>query len=263
MATDLGKCVAEYKTSASGFGKVVAIMFACAVVACGLLYLAILSGDSNIGGRVIMFILGLLFLLPVGLAAHGLTKGRKNAVRVHERGIAVHKAGIDTEVPFDDIASYSTGAFLVIETKAEDVVDFALDGLANVPDLFSRLREEVIVKRLVPGFMNAIAVGEAITFDDDEIDAIAPEERDDTDTGGFVLDAKGVKLVTSERHLAWSDITECGATEKTSSVGKGMLTVSSVFVKTKSETFNAVIEPFSDREAMVAVCKELIAKASH
>jgi hypothetical protein len=256
MSADLGQRVAEYKTSASGFVKLFAIMLACFVLACGLIFFSITTNDSNIGGRVVMFIFGLLFLLPGVLGVYGLMKGRKNAVRVHERGIVIHKLGVDNTILFDDVAAYSDGSFLVVATKSDESFDFGLDGLAAAPDLFSRLRDEVVVKRLVPNMRKTIEAGDTLEFDGGEIVEIAEPAED---VAGFVVDAKGVTLTDdSKRQLAWSEIVECGSTEKVSSVGKMMLTTTSVFLKTKTETIEAPVDPLSDREAMLVLCNEMI-----
>jgi hypothetical protein len=113
-ARAIGKCVAEYKMPASGFVKLGAITVGCAAIGGGMIWFSLATDDPNIGGRVIFSILGLLFLLPVALGVYGFTKGRKNAVRIHENGVVVHKAGVDFEVLFDAVDTYSDGGFLVI-----------------------------------------------------------------------------------------------------------------------------------------------------
>jgi hypothetical protein len=257
MSADLGQCVAEYKTSAAGYVKLLAIMLACSAAACGLIFFSITSNDSNIPGRVIMFLFGLLFSLPGVLGVYGLMKGRKNAVRMHERGIVIHKSGVDNAVLFDDVAAYSDGSFLVVVTKNGESFDFGLDGLAAAPDLFSRLRDEVVVKCLVPSLRKTIEAGDTLEFDGGEIADIAQPAED---VAVFTVDAKGITLSTdSKRQLAWHEIVECGSTEKVSSVGKMMLTTTSIFVKTKTETIQAAVDPLSDREAMLMLCNEMMA----
>ena len=258
MSADLGDCLAEYKTSAAGYVKIVAIMIGTLATACALMGGGVFSNDSNIGGRVVMFILGLLFTLPAAVGVYGLTKSRKNAVRLHEHGIAIHNAGTGTLFLYDDVAEYSDGSSLVITTKNDASAEFRLDGVGAAADLLARLRDEVVVKRLVPDLRKTIASGDLIAFGCGELIGLQRADAEATDLSGFTIDANAVKLGDSDRQIAWSDIVDCGSTEKVESVGKMMLTSTLVFLKTKTETFQAAIEPLSDREALLALSKEMI-----
>lgn len=75
MSQNLGKCLAEYKTSASGIAKVVFVMLASFAAAAVLVGLSINAGPHDTGGRIVLFLLGLLVSLPGLLCIHGLTRG--------------------------------------------------------------------------------------------------------------------------------------------------------------------------------------------
>ena len=240
----LGACVAEYKTSAAGFAKLFVIMLATLAIGGGMIWVSVAGGDSNTGGRVVLFILGLLFLLPTALGVYGLARGRDNAVRIHENGVVIRKGGTDVAVRFDDVGAYDEGAFLWIETENGESIEAGLDGLANARDLFARLREEIVVKRWLRTARQGIADG-----------GVAELGEGDS---GIALDAGGVTLSASQRRLAWDDIVACSVKSEVVPVGaKTTRTVSSVFLETKTESFSIESEPLSDRELLLALCNEM------
>ena len=260
MSADLGKCLAEYKMSAARSAKIIALMLGSLAVACGMMGLSVFSDDSNIGGRVIMFIFGLFFTLPAVLGVYGLMKSRKNALRLHERGIGIHNAGTETLFAYDDIAEYSGGPSLVITTKNDASAEFRLDGARAAGDLMARLRDEVVMKRLVPDLRKTIAGGDLIAFGCGELLGSGRADADATEVSGFTVDAAGVKIGETDRQIAWSEIVTWGTEERNSR--EAQLTVMSTWVvlKTIDQTFRASIEPLSDREALLALGREMTAK---
>jgi hypothetical protein len=258
MSADLGKCLAEYKRSAARYAKIIALMLGSFAVACGMMGLGVFSGDSNIGGRVIMFIFGLFFTLPAVLGVYGLMKGRKNAVRLHEHGIAICNEETETLFAYDDIAEYSGGPSLVITAKDDASAEFSLDGAGGAADLMARLRDEIVVKRLVPDLRKTIATGDLIAFGCGELMGPERADADATEVSGFTIDAKGVKLGDSDRQIAWSEIVTWGTEERNSREAQLTLVSTWVFLKTIDQTFRASIEPLSDREALLALGNEMI-----
>jgi len=237
---NLGKCLAEYKTSAAGFAKVVAIMFGSLGVATMLFALAINGGPHDVGGRVVCAFLGSLFLVPALLCVYGLTRGRNNALRFHERGITIHKAGHDTAILWDDVASYTDGSFLTIETNDEVAIDFGLDGLGARDEILATVREEVVVRRAVPRLRKAIREGTPAEFN------------------GATLDARGITLTDSSRKLPWEDVIECGSITTFPRAGKYTTQTTTVFFKSATERLELVDNEASDRDALVALCNEMI-----
>jgi hypothetical protein len=257
----IGKCVAVYGLSGSGYVKLGAIMVVCSAIGGGMIWVGVAGGDSNTGGRIVLTILGLLFLLPVALGAHGLTRGRKNGVRIHDNGVVVYRSGEAFEVPFHAIDAYSDGAYLAITTPQNDEpITVGLEDLANVDDLFRRLREEVVVKRRVPRVLKELAAGKVAEFRSEGEGSI-PETANDV--GGYALDADGVTLAAPQRRIAWHEIVDYGSTSRLlPGPGKPERTATSVFLKTQTETFEAAIAPLSERELLLALCKEMKAARS-
>jgi len=145
--TELGKLISHHEVTARGIFKLVLLMLFGLAVGGGLLGLGIFGGDDNIPGRVIMSLLGLLFLLLPALGVYGLLRGRSNAVRIHENGIAVHKNGTDRVLLWDQIASYDAGSFLIIVSKDGRSVDFGMDGLRAPNEIVAKLHQEVTLNR--------------------------------------------------------------------------------------------------------------------
>ena len=146
-STQLGALISEHKISARGILKLVALMLFGLAVGGGLLEVGIFGGNDNIPGRLIISIPGLLFLLIPALGAYGLLRGRRNAIRIHENGLAIHKSGTDTRLLWDDIATYDAGSFLVLATKDEQSFEFGMDGLRAGNEVVAKVHEEVVVKR--------------------------------------------------------------------------------------------------------------------
>jgi hypothetical protein len=254
---DLGKCLAEYKTSAGGFAKVVIMMLVSFAVAAGLFSVSIGGAHEALGGRIVLFVLGLLFSLPGLLGVYGLSRGRKNALRFHERGIAIHKAGQEKRIAWDEIASYSDGAFLVIETKGGDAIDFGMDGLANASEVVPRLREEVTIRRALQRLRATIRDGKTVEFEglDAEAETAEPMGRGVFVTG-FTLDAKGIAPSNAKQPIPWAEITACGTAEAKTK-GKVPVATTWVLLRTTSGNYRALIDPVSERDALTALCKEL------
>jgi hypothetical protein len=260
MNTNLGKRLAEHKTSAAGFAKVVVIMLAALAAAAACFALGFEgSGDPrDTGGRVIFFFFGLFASLIALLCIYGLTRGRDNAIRIHEQGIAIRKAGRDTSIPWDDVVSYGAGTFLVIETTNGDAVEFGMDGLRAGDEVLSIVRREVVARR-VPQLRRAILEGEAIEFEGAEPD---DKTRDPaghvTDVSGFALDAKGITLADLDRQVPWEAITECGSEKRITGAGRFPVETVSVFIKSATETFHVVIDASGERDVLMALCDEMI-----
>jgi hypothetical protein len=235
----LGDCLAEYKTSAAGFTKVIAIMLASFAAAALFFAVAITGGPSDTGGRVVLFVLGALFSLPGLLCIYGLTRGRDNALRFFERGISIRKAGHEAEIAWDDVVSYRDGSFLIVETKNGDTFDFGLDGLRASDEILPRVREEVIVKRAVPRLLAAIRDGTPAEFED------------------ATLDAHGITLLGTDRRIAWSDVIACTSTATVERKGKYLVSTTTVSIKTTSETFAFVNDDATDRETFISLCNEM------
>jgi hypothetical protein len=239
MSNQLGECLAEYKTSAAGFTKVVVVMLVSFAVAALFFVVAITGGTNDIGGHVVLFVLGVLSSLPGLLCIYGLTRGRDNTLRFHERGISIRKAGRETEIAWDDVASYRDGSFLILETKNGDTFDFGLDGLRASAEVFPRVREEVIVKRAVPRLRAAIRGGTPAEFE------------------AATLDAHGITLIDQDRRVAWSDVIACTSTTTVERKGKYIVSTTTVSIKTTNETFAFVNDDATDRETLMALCNEM------
>jgi hypothetical protein len=257
MSSDLGKCLAEYKMSAARYAKIIALMLGSFAVACGMMGGSVFSDDSNIGGRVIMFIFGVLFTLPAVIGVYGLMKSRKNAVRLYERGIAIHNAGTETRFAYDDIAEYSGGSSLIITAKNDAYAESRLDELRAAADLMARLRDEVVVKRLVPDLRKTMADGDLIAFNCGELMGRERADADATEVSGFTVDAAGVKIGETDRQIAWSEIVTWGTEERNSREAQLTLVSTWVFLKTIDQTFRTSVEPLSDREVLLALGKEM------
>ncbi|MGH7296430.1 MAG: hypothetical protein ACRELB_15940, partial [Polyangiaceae bacterium] len=170
--------------------------------------------------------------------------------------LVLHKGRDAFEVPFDAVESYSDGAFLGITTRSDESFDFGLGGVANASDLFRRLREEVVVRRLVPELLREIAAGEVAELRGGEPSG----SEEEGDGAGYTLDAGGITVVASQRRVAWGDVVECGSAQAVSGSGRRARSVRCVVIRTKTDTIQAAVEPASDREAMQLVCEALRAK---
>jgi hypothetical protein len=254
---DLGKLVSEHKSTTRGFLKVVGFSLIGLAIASGFLYGAILSGDSNIGGRIIMGIFGLMFLSVPALGVYGLVRGRDNAIRVYENGIAIRKLGTDTTLVWDDIASYDDGSFLIIETKDGASLEFGMSSLGGLSGILSKLRDEVITKRTVPRMKATLLEGKAGEFESDSEMKSTPENGV-TDVLGFTVDVEGITPFDSNDLVPWKQVTSCEVEEKTIASGKFTLVIAYVVISTNSGKFRAIMNNRSNREAMLGLCKEMM-----
>jgi hypothetical protein len=233
----LGARVAQYETSPAGFAKVVAIMLAS--FACGTSMIAFGASQrhDNLGGSIVVSLLGVLAMTPGALCVYGLTRGRHNALRFHENGIAICKAGQETPIAWDDVVSYTRGPFLVIETQNGDTFDFGMDGIAAPDEIMSRLRDAVVLERIVPKLRTAIVAGEAVVV------------------AGFTVAADGVEPPDIDRRIPWGDVTECLAVKEGRSLTTRLaVDVTSFVVKTAGETVRADIDSDSDADTLRALC---------
>lgn len=239
MSAGLGKCVAEYETSRAGFAKVVAIMLVSFAVAAGLCVASMVGGPGDVGGRVVMFVLGVLSSAPGLLCIYGLTRGRKNAIRFHERGIAVHHAGCDTSIPWDDVASYRGGAFLVVEATSGACVEFGMVGLSGADEIMARLQREVVTLRTLPRWRTALLEGQSI------------------DLHGARFDAAGITLLDGERRVPWSAITACAREEApVTAYGNAPLVTTRVAIGTANGPLYLAVDDTSEADAIVALCND-------
>ncbi len=254
---DLGKLVSEHKSTTRGFLKVVGFSLIGLAIASGFLCGAILSDDSNIGGRIIMGIFGLMFLLVPALGVYGLVRGRDNAIRIHENGIAVRKLGVDTSLLWDDIASYDDGSFLIIGTKEGASLEFGMDSLNGAGEILSKLRDEVTTKRAVPRMKATLLEGKAGELESDG-ETAGTSENGVTDVLGFTVDVEGITPFDSAELLPWKAVTGCEVEEKTIESGKFTLVIAYVVVSTSSGKFRAIMNNRSNRDAMLGLCKEMM-----
>jgi hypothetical protein len=210
-----------------------------------------------VGGRIVLFVLGLLVSLPGALCLYGLTRGRTNVLRFHEHGIAISKTGHETRMRWEEIASYDVDAFLIIETRNGETVDFGMDGLASAAEVLPRLREQVTVRRALPLLQAAIREGKTVEFEGADGAAETADHVDErVFAAGFALDAKGI-APSKVKPIPWGDVTECGTTQTTTRRGNLPVTTTWIFIETATGNYRAAIEATSEREALTALCTEL------
>jgi hypothetical protein len=254
---DLGHRLSHHRASRAGLAKALAIMFSTALAGAILIGVAVAGGPGDFGGRVILSLLGLLFFLPLGLGTPGLRRNRDNSLGIYERGLVVHEAGVDRSIAWDEVASFTDGSLgiLRIETQGGEEVVQTLDSISERQVIFARLRDEVVLRRLVPRLKAALLGGQSVDLGaEGDTGSSDPEV---TQVPGFTLSATGITASDALGPISWSEISACEPAPVSRGAGKLVSTTPGVLIRTRHGAFRTAVESTSEGETLVALCSEM------
>ncbi len=251
---DLGNPVKEYKRSGKSFVKVLIISLVCLLIA-GLLFSGAFGGDKGWDQRIVLSILGLVFLLPPGFGIYMLITRRGSSVSLFKNGLIYRMGGKEFGTTWDDIASLTESTACRIERKNGETFDLG-HNVEGFDEIALKLREETL-NRMLPKAKALIDDGKNLSFEGLQAQGKMPMGKALPDNlvggGTFTVGAQGITLAEDGTKIAWSDVTDFGIRH-----GEGRRDrFSFFFIEDGAHTFQMNYGALPNAHLLLAICLEM------
>lgn len=207
----LGNPVKEYKRSGKSFAKVLIVSLICLFISV-LLFAGAFGGTKGLDQRIVLSILGLVFLLPPGFGLYMLITRRGSSVTLHENGLIYRQAGKDFATTWDDVIALTESTACRVETEKGECFDLG-HNVEDFDEIALKLRDETL-KRMLPKAKGLIDGGGSLSFKGLKAEGKIPlgKALPDNLVGGgtFTVDALGIALADDGSKIAWSDVSDFG-----------------------------------------------------
>jgi len=249
----LGNPVKEYKRSGKSFVKVLIISLACLLIA-GLIFSGAFGENKGLDQRIVLTILGLVFLLPPAFGFYALITRRGSSLSLYENGFVYRMAGKEYAVTWDDISSLTESTACRIESRNGEGFDLGrnVEGYDEIAD---KIRAETL-NRMLPKAMASIEGGANLSFKGLKEAGKIPGGKVLPDTlvggGSFTVDAVGITSAKDGTEIAWRDVEDFGIRQ-----GEGRRDrFSFFFIEDGSHTFQMNYGALANAHLLLGICVE-------
>ena len=207
----LGKAITEFQGSAQSVVKVLVVSLICLLIA-ALIFSGAFAKNAGLDQRIVLSILGLIFLLPPGFGIYMLITRRGSSVTLHENGLVYRMGGKEFVTTWEDIASLTESTASRVEKKDGQTFNLG-QNVSGYDEIALKLREETL-NRMLPKAKESIARGSALVFRGLKAEGKVPLGKGLPDVllggGAFIVDAQGIQLEKDGTRIAWSEVRDFG-----------------------------------------------------
>lgn len=208
----LGQALKEYKRSPRAFLKLSLLSLIPACISGLIFYGAFFGRGVDLGGKIVLVILGSFILLPAIAGVYMLYTRRGSSVSFFEKGFIYRYGKKEFATNWDDIASIAEGVAIRIELIKGETFDMGtnVEGFDEVAQLIN----EETLQRLLPKAKAAIDRGGTVAFKGIKVGEKNPLagalNKTFLKAEGFIVDTKGISMAEDDRRIAWSDVVDFG-----------------------------------------------------
>jgi len=258
----LGRLLKEYKKSSANIVKVIVVSLISAAVA-SFFFLGAFSAEmsNNVAGKIVLSIVGLLFLLPALLGIYMLIRGRGASLSLYENGLIYRRGAKESTTTWDEIESYIQETACRVTKKDGEVIEFGLN-IKDADEVALRIQEETS-KRMLPQMKAAILKGASVQFK-----GLKPADRIPLGKAldnfmrafsGFSVDAEGITEIDEGNRIAWKDVTEFGvAEEQIGTQNRARNKIDVLFIQDGKTTLRTRLGLLENAHIMLAICDEMV-----
>ena len=258
----LGRLIKEYKQSAGNVVKVVIVSLISGTVA-SFFFLGAFSAEmsNNLAGKIVLSIVGLVFLLPALFGIYMLVRGRGASLSLYENGLIYRRGAKESATTWDEIESYIQETACRVTKKDGEVIEFGLN-IKDADEVALRIQEETS-KRILPQMKAAILKGASVQFK-----GLKPAERVPLGKAfdnfirafsGFTVDADGITEIDGGNRIAWKDVTEFGvAEEQIGTRNRAWNKIDVLFIKDGNTSLRTRLGLLENAHILLAICDEMV-----
>jgi len=250
----LGNPIREYKRSQKSFVKVLIVSLVCLLIA-GLLFFGAFGENKGWDQRIVLSILGLVFLLPPVFGIYMLITRRASSVTLYENGLVYRRGGKEFASRWDDIASLTESTACRIETKNGEAFDLG-QNVEGYEEIALKLREETL-KRLLPKARDLLKAGASLPFKGLKAEGKIPMGGALPDSlvggGSFRVDAQGITLEKDGAKIAWPSVVDFGVRQGEARRSR----FNFFFIEDRDRSFQMNYGALPNAHLLLAICAEM------
>jgi len=258
----LGRLIKEHKKSAANVVKVVIVSLISITVA-SFFFLGAFSRSmsDNLAGKIVLSIVGLMFLLPALFGMYMLIRGRGACLSLYENGLIYRQGGKESTTTWDEVESYIQETACRVTKKDGAVIEFGLN-IKDADEVALRIQEETS-KRMLPQMKAAILKGATVQFK-----GLKPAERIPLGKAldkfilafsGFTVDAEGISEIDGGNRIAWKDVTEFGVgEEQIGTQNRARNKIDVLFIQDGKTTIRTRLGLLENAHILLAICDEMV-----
>ncbi|MFO1464309.1 MAG: DUF6585 family protein [bacterium] len=256
----LGRPLKEYRRSGKAFLKIALLSLFSGVIAAFIFHGAFTARGIDLAGKIVLSIVGSLFLLPAFAGIYMLVTRRASSFGAYENGFIYRYGKKEFAVRWEDIASIAESSACRIELNNGDGFD-----IGNNVEGFSEIAEDIrneTLRRMLPRMQQRIADGGSVTFQGMKLGGTTPLSKAVNNTllkdDGFIVDAKGIGTVPGGSRISWEDVVEYGVRP-----GEGRLARFSYFyIRDPQKEFQMNYATLQNAHVLLEICAERAPQAN-
>lgn len=212
IARQLGRPLGEYRRSGKAFLKIALLSLFSGGIAALIFYGAFTARGIDLAGKIVLSVVGALFLLPTFAGIYMLVTRRASSLGVYENGFTYRYGKKEFAVRWEDIASVTESTACRIELNNGLGFDIGenVEGFSEIADV---IHDETL-RRILPRMRQMIDDGGSVTFQGMKLGGTTPLSKAVNNTllkgDGFIVDAKGIRTAADGGHIRWEDVVEYG-----------------------------------------------------
>lgn len=250
----LGKTIKEFQGSTQSVAKVLIVSAICLLIS-GLIFSGAFAKNAGLDQKIVLSILGLVFLLPPGFGIYMLITRRGSSVTLYEKGLVYRMGGKEFNALWEEIVTLTESTASRIEKKNGETFNLG-QNVAGYDEIALKLREETL-NRMLPKAKEAIARGSILAFKGLKAEGKVPlgQALPDVLLGGgtFLVDAKGIQLENNETKIAWPEVSDFGIRQ-----GEGTRArFAFLFIEGRGQSFQMNYAALPNAHLLMALCVEL------